>query len=145
MTRIKTFGFDTLQEAFDDLHVRFGREPDDITVGSDAESDEGFNYPEALEFGTEHIEPRPAWRPAMQKAVARTAQHLVSALREKQTLRTLMVLYALDVRDTVQNLMEGRKSGNVYIIEGKRHQSSAPGEAPAILTGRLHDSVEIKD
>lgn len=36
------------------------------------------------------------------------------------------------------------KTGRVYRINGKRHQASAPGEAPANLTGMLQRSIGYK-
>ena len=44
---------------------------------------------------------------------------------------------AHDVEAAVKHSMEGPKHGRVY----GNHQASAPGEAPAIDTGHLHNSV----
>ncbi len=45
------------------------------------------------------------------------------------------------VRDSVQSIKQGPKTGRIYrvIINGKRvrHQASAPGEKPANMTGNL--------
>ena len=45
------------------------------------------------------------------------------------------------VRDKIRMAMRARKHGRVYYINGKRHRASAPGEAPAILTGALYRSI----
>lgn len=39
-------------------------------------------------------------------------------------------------------LMSLPKSGRIYRVAGRRHQASAPGEAPAIRTRRLVNSME---
>lgn len=41
-----------------------------------------------------------------------------------------------------RNLMSQRKTGRIYIIDGKPHQASAPGEAPAILSGALFKNID---
>lgn len=41
-------------------------------------------------------------------------------------------------------LTNGPRTGRVYTIRGKKHQASAPGEAPARITGRLAKSVGYK-
>lgn len=47
-----------------------------------------------------------------------------------------------------EGYMEGGKSGRVYTVyvDGvkRSHQASAPGEAPAILTGALKKSIQTK-
>lgn len=37
----------------------------------------------------------------------------------------------------------GMRSGHTYIIDGKVHQASAPGEAPASLSGALAQSIRF--
>lgn len=40
--------------------------------------------------------------------------------------------------------MTGAKSGRIYKIgKGRTHQASAPGQAPAVLTGHLRSSITI--
>ena len=45
------------------------------------------------------------------------------------------------MREVKRRIQYPPKTGRVYIIGGKRHQASAPGEAPANLTGNLVRSV----
>lgn len=48
------------------------------------------------------------------------------------------------VRGEAMRLMSGRKSGRVYRVPGTRgvvYTASAPGEAPAVPTGRLKGSI----
>lgn len=47
-----------------------------------------------------------------------------------------------NVRYTRALILDRNKTGRVYIINGRRHQASAPGEAPANLSGRLERSVD---
>lgn len=49
---------------------------------------------------------------------------------------------AVEIRQDVHESMEEPKHGNVYLIGGKSHQASAPGEAPAVLTADLINSVK---
>lgn len=44
-------------------------------------------------------------------------------------------------RQTVRTLTTGKRTGRIYIINGRPHQASAAGEAPAKQTGRLAKSV----
>lgn len=39
-------------------------------------------------------------------------------------------------------IRNGPRTGRVYTIRGRKHQASAPGEAPANRTGRLAKSVD---
>lgn len=48
------------------------------------------------------------------------------------------------VRDRIRMSMRKKKTGRIYWIKGKKHRASAPGEAPAILTGRLYRSIVPK-
>jgi len=41
-------------------------------------------------------------------------------------------------------IRNGPRTGRVYTIRGRKHQASAPGEAPANRTGRLAKSVGYK-
>lgn len=41
---------------------------------------------------------------------------------------------------TSQLLKQGPKTGRIYRIRGRDHQASAPGEAPATLTGKTEKS-----
>ena len=44
-------------------------------------------------------------------------------------------------KDIRRTMTEGKKKGRIYKIRGRRHQASAPGEAPAVFTGALRGSV----
>lgn len=39
------------------------------------------------------------------------------------------------------NILSGSKSGNIYNYDGRAHRASAPGEAPANLSGALVNSI----
>ena len=43
-----------------------------------------------------------------------------------------------------KSILTGAKSGQQYFSNGKRHQSSAPGQAPANNTGALVRSIKVK-
>jgi HK97 gp10 family phage protein len=43
-----------------------------------------------------------------------------------------------------QSILTGAKSGGQYFSNGKRHQSSAPGQSPANNTGALVRSIKVK-
>lgn len=49
---------------------------------------------------------------------------------------------ATDIRQEIHDRMDDPKTGIVYRIGGKLHQASAPGEAPAVLTGNLKASIQ---
>lgn len=41
-------------------------------------------------------------------------------------------------------IRDKNKTGRIYIIKGRLHQASAPGEAPANLTGKLAKTADYK-
>lgn len=41
----------------------------------------------------------------------------------------------------IKKKLTGRRTGRVYIIDGRRHVASAPGEPPATLYGDLRKSI----
>lgn len=45
----------------------------------------------------------------------------------------------------VKKKLTGKRSGRIYIINGRAHQASAPGEPPASLTGALRQSITHTD
>ncbi len=47
-------------------------------------------------------------------------------------------------REVVRLIKDPPKTGRFYVINGQLHQASAPGEAPADLTGNLADSVNFR-
>jgi HK97 gp10 family phage protein len=52
---------------------------------------------------------------------------------------------AFDVaKEMKKSILSGSKSGRQYFIKGRRHQSSAPGQAPANSTGKLVRSIKVK-
>ncbi len=52
--------------------------------------------------------------------------------------------YAREIERWIHGEMKKPKHGRTYIIKGRRHVASAPGEVPAILTGRLYNSLTPK-
>lgn len=48
------------------------------------------------------------------------------------------------VADDLKRDMRGPKSGKVYRIRGRLHQSSGAGESPAVFRGRLIDSIKVE-
>ena len=50
----------------------------------------------------------------------------------------------MQVLRNAKTSMSGPKSGRVYARSGKPHQASAPGEAPAVDTGNLVNSLQIE-
>jgi len=47
-------------------------------------------------------------------------------------------------KEMKKSIISGSKSGNQYFINGRRHQASAPGQAPANSTGNLVKSIKAK-
>jgi len=52
---------------------------------------------------------------------------------------------ALDTKREITDRMSDSKSGRIYKRSQKIHQASAPGEAPAIDTGLLVNSIQVTD
>ena len=48
------------------------------------------------------------------------------------------------VKEDQRLITEGPKTGRIYRIKGRDHQASAPGEAPANLSGKLRESADYK-
>lgn len=46
-------------------------------------------------------------------------------------------------KEMKKSILSGAKSGRQYYINGARHTSSAPGQAPANVTGDLVRSIEV--
>lgn len=61
----------------------------------------------------------------------------------KRAIRNAMFDIGLKNRSDIRNNMKrsSPKTGRIYTINGRVHQSSAPGEAPANFTGKLARSV----
>jgi hypothetical protein len=51
---------------------------------------------------------------------------------------------AENIREDVHREMNKPKHGRFYVIGGKPHTASAPGEAPAVFTGDLIASIKEK-
>jgi phage gpG-like protein len=51
---------------------------------------------------------------------------------------------AFGIQGRAQASMQGPKSGRVYTRSGGVHQASAPGEAPAVDTGNLINSLQVE-
>jgi hypothetical protein len=47
-----------------------------------------------------------------------------------------------NVKHTRKLILDKNKNGKLYFIKGRIHQASAPGEAPANLSGKLQKSVD---
>lgn len=61
----------------------------------------------------------------------------------KHGIRKALYAHGKDVVKEIQHLIRNTpKTGRIYIIRGRRHQASAPHEAPASLTGRLASSAK---
>lgn len=71
--------------------------------------------------------------------VTRTSLHFVQGIR-----RGFFQLGAKLVRDGQKKIVSGTKTGRLYRIKGRKglHRASAPGEAPANITGKLRRSVD---
>lgn len=48
------------------------------------------------------------------------------------------------VADDLKRDMRGPKTGAIYRIRGRLHQSSGAGESPAVFRGRLIDSIKVE-
>jgi len=65
-----------------------------------------------------------------------------------QRLAPVMEKAAKSIREHVHSSMQETKHGRTYIIGGKLHVASAPGESPAVLTGTLISKIKehkVKD
>jgi len=68
-----------------------------------------------------------------------------SMINNKEGVRRGLVEVGPEIRKEVKRLITSPpKTGRVYTIRGKPHQASAPGEAPANLTGALAASVSSR-
>ena len=79
------------------------------------------------------------------KPIKSTKRVLIAMSREVHQHRQgiengLHVIGDIVGRRVGELIVQGPKTGRVYRIRGRDHQASAPGEAPANLTGRLAKS-----
>jgi hypothetical protein len=49
------------------------------------------------------------------------------------------------VRESIRTKMRGPKRGRIYVRNGKVHQASAAGEAPAIVSGETYRSIQVRN
>lgn len=68
-----------------------------------------------------------------------------SIANSKEGIRRGLLEVGPEIEKEVVSLIRSpKKTGRLYWINGRLHQASAPGEAPANLTGALADSVDSK-
>lgn len=77
------------------------------------------------------------------KVTFHTAE-VVRAIEDAAAQRMAMAVN--EVRNTVLETLSGKRSGKLYTVPGTRrkYRASKPGEAPAVATARLRQSVETK-
>jgi HK97 gp10 family phage protein len=63
------------------------------------------------------------------------------AAKFPEVVRELVQKAARDIEANAKASMEGQKHGRIYTRGGVLHQASAPGEAPAVDTGKLKSSI----
>jgi HK97 gp10 family phage protein len=76
------------------------------------------------------------------ETVARRLRAFADDVREP--LREAVSEGAETVRAAAITAMRGSKSGRVYRTPGGPRRASAPGEAPAVVSGRLIDSLAVR-
>ena len=65
-----------------------------------------------------------------------------SLFNTKEGLRRGLLDVAPEIeKEVIRRIKSPPKTGRYYLIGGRIHQASAPGESPADLTGELADSV----
>lgn len=77
------------------------------------------------------------------KRILRDMENL-KAKHEAALTNALHEIGAEVVEETRRLILNPPKTGRIYVIKGRWHQASAPGEAPAWLTGRLARSGDYK-
>ena len=65
--------------------------------------------------------------------------------RGNNTRRRMLRAGIRVVETHAKDSMNGPKSGRVYIINGREHQASAPGEPPAVVYGNLKNSIKVQE
>jgi phage gpG-like protein len=63
----------------------------------------------------------------------------------RRRAKALVMSTAFQIEANAKVSMSGPKSGRVYKRKGREHQASAPGEAPAIDTGTLVNSIQVQE
>lgn len=63
----------------------------------------------------------------------------------KRSIRqSLSMIGEIVGRESKQILSSGKRTGRTYRIKGRDHTASAPGEAPASITGKLAESYKYR-
>lgn len=65
----------------------------------------------------------------------------LQAIDPDATADQLLQYLAQTMEGKAKQKMEGARHGRIYTFDGVEHQASAPGEAPAVLTGNLKNSI----
>ena len=76
------------------------------------------------------------------KVVKNDVGKIAAELRRKA--KSAAMKAALDTRREINDRMSDSKSGRIYKRSEKIHQASAPGQAPAIDTGLLANSIQAR-
>ena len=70
----------------------------------------------------------------------RVLRRITREMRPRVSAVVKNTAYAIEGRAKAS--MSGPKSGRLYVRAGRIHQASAPGEAPAVDTGNLANSIQ---
>ena len=62
--------------------------------------------------------------------------------KTEDVLRAVVGRHAMRIAADIRKSFKAPKSGRVYYYQGRRIQASAPGEPPAIRSGRLYANVD---
>lgn len=62
----------------------------------------------------------------------------------KAALMNNLMMVAYDIQEDIQGSFPAKGGGKKYVINGKIHYASRPGQPPAILSGRLKDSITVR-
>lgn len=76
------------------------------------------------------------------KIVKNDVGKIAAELRRKAKAAAMKA--ALDTKREINNRMSDGKSGRIYKRGAKIHQASAPGQAPAMDTGLLANSIQMR-
>jgi len=62
----------------------------------------------------------------------------------KAALMNNLMMVSYDIQEDVKDSFPLKGGGKKYVINGKIHYASKPGQPPAVLSGRLRDSVTVR-
>jgi hypothetical protein len=66
-------------------------------------------------------------------------------IKHRKNIKKAFMNYGSDITKILKSVIEtGKRSGRVYFIKGRAHTASAPGEAPANISGKLANSFIYK-